>query len=410
MSEMLSGDGVHITEIRGGTLTRDGWRTIGRSLPPALTVALLWAFCGAPGLQAAERRLLAYYSSGSRRGNPPYSAANIPFDRLTHIDHAFLRLSGKNDGSLDISPNLLEPELISRAHAAGVRVMISLGGGGSGAAKPFVAVAADPVARANMVKNVRDFVVQNGYDGVDLDWEYPEGLEERSHCTLLMAAIRKELPAPKYELSMAIPADPNRPGSGSYDLEALAQILDYFNVMTYDYHGPWSKHAGHNSPLFQNPADPGHSRSSLASAIDTYVNYFHISPDKVNIGTGFYGYEFTTAADLWGACDCARTTFSRGYGPYIKQRIDKMGWKRYFDSEAQAPYLLRESRSEPGVITYDDPESITRKVNYVLGTRGLGGFFTWVLGSDYDGQSQDLMTAMHAAFEKYKSAPVSPAK
>jgi chitinase len=326
---------------------------------------------------------------------------------LTHIDHAFLRLSGKGDGSLDISPNLLEPELISLAHAAGVRVMISIGGGGAGASRPFAAVSGDPVARANMVKNVRDFVVQNGYDGVDLDWEYPDGVEERSNCTMLMAALRKELPAPKYQLSMATPADPNTPGQGSYDLEALAQILDFFNVMTYDFHGPWSKHAGHNSPLFQNPADPGHSRASLASAIDRYLDYFHVPAEKLNIGTGFYGYEFTTAQDLWGACDCARTTFARGYGTYIKQRIDQMGWKRYYDSDAQAPYLLRESRSEPGVITYDDPESIANKVNYVLGTRGLGGFFTWVLGSpngDYDGQSQDLVTAMHAAFEKVETA------
>lgn len=369
-----------------------------------LAAALVWTLCGATGAQCAEKRLLAYYSSGSRRGDAPYGAAQIPYDQLTHIDHAFLRMSGKNDGSLDISPNLLEPELISRAHTAGVRVMISIGGGGAASGKPFAAVTGDAATRANMVKNVHDFVVQNGYDGVDLDWEYPDGVEQRANCTLLMAALRKELPSPQYDLSMALPADPNRPGSGSYDLEALAQMLDYFNVMTYDFHGPWSKHAGHNSPLFQNPADPGHSRASLATAIDTYVNYFHIAPEKLNIGTGFYGYEFTMATELWGACDCSRTTFSRGYGPYIKQRIDRMGWKRYFDSDAQAPYLLRETRSQPGFITYDDPESIARKVDYVLGTRGLGGFFTWVLGSDYDGQSQDLMTAMHLAFEKAKAA------
>jgi len=369
-----------------------------------LSAVLLWTFCGAPGLHGAEKRLLAYYSSGSRRGNTPYGAAQIPYEQLTHIDHAFLRLSSKNDGSLDISPNLLEPELISRAHAAGVRVMISIGGGGAASGRPFAAVAGDPTARANMVKNVRDFVMQNGYDGVDLDWEYPDGVEQRSNCTLLMAALRKELPSPRYDLSMAVPADPNKPGSGSYDVEALAQILDYFNVMTYDFHGPWSKHAGHNSPLFQNAADPGHSRASLATAIDTWLNYFHVAPEKLNIGTGFYGYEFTTATDLWGACDCSRTTFSRDYGRYIKQRVDLMGWKRYFDSDAQAPYLMRETRTEPGVITYDDPESIARKVDYVVGTRGLGGFFTWVLGSDYDGQSQDLMTAMHLAFEKAKAA------
>jgi chitinase len=370
----------------------------------SLALALAGALGGAQGLHAGQKRLLAYYSSGSRRNATPYSAANIPYDRLTHIDHAFLRFSSKNDGSLDVSPNLLEPELISRAHAAGVKVIISIGGGGANAGKAFPVIAADPTARANAARNLRDFVVQNGYDGVDLDWEYPQGVEERSNCTLLLAAIRKEMPAPRYELSMAIPAQPDSMGEGSYDLEALAQILDYFNVMTYDFHGPWSKHAGHNSPLFQNPADPGHERSSIAAAIDTYVNYFHVPPDKVNVGTGFYGYEFTTAADLWAPCDCARTTFSRGYGPYIKQRIGQMGWKRFFDADAQAPYLMRADRSEPGVITYDDAESVARKVDYALGTRGIGGFFTWVLGADYDGQSQDLMTAMHAAFEKYRGA------
>ena len=224
-----------------------------------------------------------------------------------------------------------------------------------------------------------------------------------------MLAMRKELPSPRYLLSMAIPGDPSRPDQGSYDLIALSQILDFINVMTYDFHGPWSSHAGHNSPLFLNPKDPGHNHDSLKASIDVFVDNFHVPPEKLNIGTGFYGYEFTTVHDLWDKCDCAKTTFSRSYGTYIKPRINQMGWKRYFDEAAQAPYLLRESRSEPGFITYDDPESTARKVEYALGTRGVGGFFTWALGghfNDYDGHSQDLMTAMHAAFEKYRKLPL----
>jgi chitinase len=361
--------------------------------------ALLGTLGMASSATAAERRLLAYYASRSGEGVPTYNATTIPYAQLTHIDHAFLRLAPAGDGSLAIGPNLLEPELIQRAHAAGVKVMISVGGGG---ARGFGPVATDPAKRANLVKNLHKFVVENGYDGVDMDWEFPQGLEERAACTLLMLAIRKELPPP-FLVSMATPADPTR--QGSYDVIALAQILDFFNVMTYDFHGPWSNHAGHHSPLFLDPQDPAHTHASLRDSIDIYLDYFHVPPEKLNIGTGFYGYEFTTAGDLWDKCDCRGTTNSRSYGTYIKPRINQMGWVRRFDEAAQAPYLVHESRSEPGFITYDDPESTARKVEYVLGQRGLGGFFTWAIGgrfNDYDGQSQDLLDAMAKAFEKYR--------
>lgn len=367
---------------------------------------MLFLIGSASVVQAQSKRLLVYYPSGSRHKGIPYTVNDIPFDKITHIDRAFLVLNPKDDGSLTIPPGLLEPELISKAHAAGVKVMISLGGDPA----PFAAVSADANARATLAKNVRDFVVTNGYDGVDLDWEYPEGPEQRSDCTLLMLAIRKQLPSPRYLLSMATSGNPTRHEEGSYDFEALSQILDFINVMTYDFHGPWTRHAGHNSALFQSPEDPGHNDGSLATSIDLYVNYFHVPLEKLNIGTGFYGYEFTTSHGLWGPCEkCSSTTFSRPYGTYIKPRINAMGWKRKFDKKAQAPYLVRSSSSEPGFITYDDAESSARKVNYVLGKRQLGGVFVWALGADgygdYDGHSQDLLNAMFKAFQKYQPMP-----
>ena len=380
------------------------------NLHRTLPLAALLLICMVSGLRAQNKRLLAYYPSRGRHGELPYSADTIPFNKLTHIDHAFLTLSAKNDGGLTVPPDLLEPELIAKAHAAGVKVMISLGGD----AAPFAVVSADPVTRATLAKNIRDFVITNRYDGVDLDWEYPEGLEQRSDCTLLMLTIRKELPAPRYLLSMATSGDPMRAEEGSYDFEALSQILDFLNVMTYDFHGPWTKHAGHNSALFQSSRDPGHNDGSLATSIDIYVNYFHVPPEKLNIGTGFYGYEFTTANGLWDPCEkCDSSTFSRSYGTYIKPRINALGWKREFDADAQAPYLVRSSGSEPGFITYDDAESTARKVEYVLGKRQLGGVFTWAIGGhfgDYDGHSEDLLDAMFNTFKRYQSLPVKSEK
>jgi len=228
-----------------------------------------------------------------------------------------------------------------------------------------------------------------------------------------MLALRQALPSPQYLISMATAGNPTRHGQGSYDFEALSQIVDFFNVMTYDFHGPWTNHAGHNSALFQDPKDPGPNDGSLKTSIDVYLNYFHVPPEKLNIGTGFYGYEFTTSKGLWKPCDkCQTTTFSHGYGSYIKPRINAMGWKRKFDSAAKAPYLVQSSGGV-GFITYDDAESTARKVNYVLGKRNLGGFFVWAIGgpgySDYDDHSEDLLTAMSKAFRKYGTLPVKQA-
>ena len=50
-------------------------------------------------------------------------------------------------------------------------------------------------------------------------------------------------------------------------------------------------------------------------------------------------------------------------------------------------------------ITYDDPTSTSNKVAYVIGSRGFGGMFMWDLSGDYDGQSQDLLTAMWSEYQ-----------
>ncbi len=75
-----------------------------------------------------------------------------------------------------------------------------------------------------------------------------------------------------------------------------------------------------------------------------------------------------------------------------------------YDGVAMAPYLLREDGS-PGFITYDDPASTSRKVEYAFGTMGVGGVFMWELSQDYDGQSQDLLDAMYKVCLKF-SPPV----
>jgi chitinase len=354
-------------------------------------------------VNAADRRakrLLAYYPSWSRSEALPYSAGNIPYKKLTHILHSFLLLDTKADGSLSINPALLEPELISKAHSAGVKVMISIGGASPGQDEAFARVAGNEASRGAFVRNMREFMLARGYDGVDVDWEFPKAPQDTGACVLLMKELRKELPAPKWLISMAVPADIEQNNIG-LDISALTPMLDFLNVMAYDYHGPWSKHAGHNAPLFQSSQDPT-ADGSWSSSIDLYEKRYGVPAEKLNMGTAFYGYEFDGVNELWQPCACSSSTKSQLYGTFIKQRINRPGWKAYFDQVAMAPYLVgRDTALGPTMlISYDDQASTARKVEYALHTRGIGGVFMWRLGADYDGHSQDLLDAMYKALSR----------
>jgi GH18 family chitinase len=77
----------------------------------------------------AHKRLLGYYTAWSKYNTPPYKADQIPYSKLTHISHAFVLLTPAADGTLFIPGGTIEPALIQRAHASGVKVLISIGGG-----------------------------------------------------------------------------------------------------------------------------------------------------------------------------------------------------------------------------------------------------------------------------------------
>ncbi len=351
--------------------------------------------------ERAPQRLIAYYPDWAKWQVPPYTANQIPYHKLTHIEEAFLLLQANGTGGLYADPDPVQPELIKKAHAAGVKVIVSIGGADSVQAAAFAKIAANDTYRRKFAANVHHFLEKHGYDGVDIDWEVPNAPADTEPCIQLMQALRYELPEPRWLISMAIPSDPRGYGTG-FDVPALAPLVDFINVMTYDFHGPWTDHDGHNSPLILSLADPG-QEGSLKDSMDLFEKDYGVPKDKLNIGTAFYGYEFDGVSSLFEFCphyDCSNTN-SQNYGTYIKQRINQMGWKRHYDAASRAPYLLQEDPTQvPGFITYDDAASTARKARYVLHQRNFGGIFMWDLSGDYDGQSQDLLDAIYGVFSR----------
>ena len=351
-----------------------------------------------------QKRIVADYTSDSKYSTPPYSAAQIPFHKITHLIHAGISFDA--NGNLQVPGGLIEAELIPHAHAADVKVVLLIGGDLPG-------LEANPSAITPLQKKLKDFVTTNDYDGLDLDWEYPESSEDTAFLLTLMTALRKTFPSPRYTLSVdAAPfLEP------AYDVPHLKKVIDWFNIMTYDCAGPWTAHAQLNSPIFwdnRNPApeecEPGASDKESADL------FLADAPgSQLNQGTPFYGYEYTNVNKLFGLCpndattddgNCDDTVLTLNYGQDIKPLINKKGWVRHLDPFALVPYLLRKD-GRPGFITYDDAQSTYTRVLYSDWLRGFGGTFLWALDEDYDGHSQDLLDAMYRASKLLPPAPGS---
>jgi chitinase len=354
-------------------------------------LASVFCFAGFAQDPTLPKRVIGDYGYWSRTQTPPYSSAQIPFQKLTHINHA--GASFGSDGSLIVPDGFLEPALIQKAHAAGVKVLLLFGG-------DWAALEANPELSKTVMANLKPFVAANHYDGFDIDWEYPETPLDKKTFFMFLSGLRDNFPRPDFVLSADVPPW----GGADYDFPHVEPLVDYFNIMMYDCAGPWTDDAQLNSPIFPPPNNPQpwecEPGGSVKEAIDIFTGQLNIPPQKLNMGTPFYGYFYVNAPKLFGNCtNCQYTVLGENYGTFIKQRINKNGWKRQFDQAALVPYLLR-ADGRPGFITYDDATSTFSRVFYSVWQRGLGGSFMWSLDADYDGHSQDLLDAMFNASHK----------
>lgn len=175
-----------------------------------------------------------------------YPFENINFSALTHIALAFADLD--KNGLLITGENFLKKDWIRLAHERGVKVLLSVGGWGKGF--NFPEVSSDPLKRGLFAHSMVLFCKQNNLDGIDIDWEFPKNIKEKKDFILLAKDIKtvmKKAGRPMI-LSAALGASPDF--LKYYDIPKLYKYFDFLSIMTYDYHGPWSKLSGHNSPLF----------------------------------------------------------------------------------------------------------------------------------------------------------------
>jgi chitinase len=154
-----------------------------------------------------------------------------------------------------------------------VKVLIAIGG--ATRSKDFSDMADTEKERQRFVQSCLDlYLGTHGdvIDGIDMDWEFPgvgagSRPEDKQNFTALMKEFRGQLDAlgkqqkRSYLLTAAVPAGPWL--FQNYELKELAPLLDWFNLMTYDFSGAWSKETNFTAPLYR----PGPFRHNVDAAV-----------------------------------------------------------------------------------------------------------------------------------------------
>lgn len=285
-----------------------------------------------------------------------------------------------------------------------LKTIISVGGWSW--SNRFSDVAATDATRKAFAQSAVDFIRKYQMDGVDLDWEYPVsgGLpgnsyrpEDKQNHTLLLQEVRNYLDAAEvadgktYTLTIASSASPTY--AQNNELDEISEIVDWINIMTYDFNGGWSNQSAHNSPLYLDNAAVAANVENAAtfntnSGVQGHLDA-GVPAEKIVLGVPFYGRGWTGCAPGPNGDgqyqQCTGTpagTWEAGvfdYGDLAANYVNKNGFVRYWNDEAKVPYLYNAASGT--FISYDDPQSFENKVNYIK-SKGLGGAMFWELSGD----------------------------
>jgi chitinase len=351
-------------------------------LPPSATPSRTPT---APPPSTTGRRVVGYFPLWVR--NSGYGEQDVDFSVVTHVAH--FSVSPMADGRIQVPTwgPFPDPALVNRAHAVGARVVLAVGGAHAEATDGFAGMTASPSTRQTFVGDLLSLVNTHGYDGVDLDWEFPATAAQRDNYTALVRQLRAAL-GPARSLSVAAPASD---WFGQWlDVPAMVPYLDWIGDMTYDMHGPsWSGHSGHNAALYSTAA-AGALHGGAELSVDSSRAYYlarGVPATKLLIGLPFYGVRFDGATDI----NKALTNTNGGQMGYADVAgLIGNGWTARRDAAAAVPYLVRSSGS--GVISYDDAASIAAKCSF-MGAQGLGGAIIWHVGQDRLSSGQPLLDA-----------------
>eukprot|EP00887_Chlorella_sp_A99_P002354 scaffold10.g2354.t1 len=390
---------------------------------------LLVLACVAGAAAQLQRSVLysinwAQYRTGSVGGKQcQWQPKDLPAELATHINHAFASV-GSDYSIKTVEWN--DADLFAQYRALKQRnpklkTLVSLGGWSFTDPGPTQRIFGDMVSsaanRAAFIRSALAFTAQHGFDGVDLDWEYPGAADRggRSTDKSGLVALVRELRAaataagrPTFLVTMAVASCPY--GCDGLDLPGLMPYVDFLNLMTYDYNGAWASRTGANAP-WKDPL----GGNDIASTLDYYLNRNRVPPQKLSLGLGLYGRGWTLRSAAPGAGLGAAAASLRAPVGACTQEAGYLAWyeiKNLIDQGATVKVdpITKSAWVQKGTtwISCDTPETLAMKIQAAKAL-GLGGIMAW--DASMDDQQLTLMRLMQAyvnASDSQKGGGVPP--
>jgi len=353
--------------------------------------------------------IMAYFTSWSIYGRN-YNVWDMDVSRLSHINYAFANIenglvvlgdpyadvemvnTGKGDAWSDPS-DMLHGNFhqLFRLKQKNRHLKVGLSIGGWTWSGQFSTVAASERSRKKFVASAMQHLLNFGFDYIDLDWEYPgggglEGNHESPNDPVNFVALLAEF---QQQIQQHFPNEPegSRPyvtiAAGcapaiyqKYRLADMAKYLKYFNLMCYDFSGPWSPASEHQANLYKRTG-----RSTTEFSTNDGVQYFlkhGVRKDQIVVGVPFYGREFAACLGLQQPFH-GTGKGSWEPGMYDYNALPMPGYELRWEKSTNATFAYN-SKSK-SLITFDDTRSVAFKMDYIL-KEGLAGTMFWEISGD----------------------------
>lgn len=274
----------------------------------------------------------------------------------------------------DDDPEKYDEIIALREKNPDLQVLLAIGGWTFGST-PFKELTSNVFRMNQFVYEAIEFLRDYQFNGLDVDWEYPRGTDDKVAYVSLLKELRvafegeaKTSGLPRLLLTAAVPASFEAIAAG-YDVPEISKYLDFINVMTYDFHGQWERSVGHNSPLY--PLDSATSYQKKLTVDFSAREWVKqgAPKEKLLIGMPTYGRSFTlentTQFDIGAAASGGglpgKFTNEAGFMSYYEvcAFLAASNTTLVWDSEQQVPFAYRDDQW----VGFDDERSLRTKVS-----------------------------------------------